>query len=313
MQSQKIFEGHQVSRPGDPSNDASISAHAFIERESSRSAPLSGALAATAVAPDEIAIGGLFEWFFFIAAFVLLMVFDSVCLLRGVTRLTLRQSALYVMFYFLCAVGFWGFIAVTRGVASGFQWSTGYLLEWMLSVDNLFVYRVIFEMYKCPDYLQQKPLFVGIIGVIVLRLLLFVVGEYLYHSIGFVYLLLGAFLIYTGVKVAVTDDDDDEDPTQGRVIQWLAKRVPLVSYYDADGRFFVQVPKNGTYDTCDTGASGASRAEGDGRRCREPLLVLVQREGGGVSDVGLRQQSGEPTGGSSQYQWNGLRKYDGVE
>ena len=51
------------------------------------------------------------------------------------------------------------------------------MLEWMLSVDNLFVYRLIFEIYKCPDWLQQKPLFVGILGVIVLRLILFVVGE----------------------------------------------------------------------------------------------------------------------------------------
>ena len=67
-------------------------------------------------------------------------------------------------------------------------------------------------------------------------------SQVLYHSITFIYLLLGGFLVYTGVKVAVTDeDDDDEDPTQGRVVQWLSKRIPLSPYYDRDGRFFVFV------------------------------------------------------------------------
>ncbi|CAD7938947.1 unnamed protein product [Amoebophrya sp. A25] len=195
-------------------------------------------------AEEGIFIGSPLEWAFFVAVFIALMSFDSFCLLRGKAKLTLRQSSLYVLFYFCCAALWWLFVVCDRGLAPAFQWSTGYLLEWMLSVDNLFVYRLIFEMYKCPDYLQQKPLFVGIIGVIVLRLFLFAVGEYLYHSIGFVYLVLGAFLIYTGIKVIATDEDDDEeDPTQGRFVRWLAKQIPLVSYYDADGAFFVLVPK----------------------------------------------------------------------
>lgn len=94
-----------------------------------------------------------------------------------------------------------------------FQFFASYLLEWMLSVDNLFVYKMIFDLYKCPPTLQNKPLFIGIIGVIVLRLVLFVVGEVLYHSITFVYLFLGAFLIYTGIKVVLVEDDDEDDPT----------------------------------------------------------------------------------------------------
>ncbi|CAD7926769.1 unnamed protein product [Amoebophrya sp. A120] len=238
---------------------------------------------ARATTNGEIALGGIGEWIFFGVAFVLLMVFDSVCLLRGISKMTLKQSALYVLFYFLCALGFWGFIVFVRGVTPALQWSTGYLLEWMLSVDNLFVYRVIFEMYKCPSYLQQKPLFLGIIGVIVLRLLLFAVGEWLYHSISFVYLILGGFLVYTGVKVVVTDEDDDEDPTQGRVIQWLAKRIPLVSYYDADGRFFVQVSKHSYDDTLADSPTSADRMHQHVDLQNSNLAAGLEQKGGSSS------------------------------
>merc|ERR1719454_567123 len=103
------------------------------------------------------------------------------------------------------------YIYFHRGLNDAFSWATGYLLEWMLSVDNLFVFHLVFNLYGTPDHLKHKPLFWGIVGAIFFRMLFFVIEEYLLHSLWWMHIVLGIFLIYTGIKTA-TSDDEDEDP-----------------------------------------------------------------------------------------------------
>merc|ERR1719439_515790 len=111
----------------------------------------------------------------------------------------------------------------------------------MLSFDNLFVFHLVFQSYTCPDYLKHRPLFFGIVGAVVFRLIFIFVGEYLMHAMALMHFVFGGFLIYTGIKT-VTADEDDEDPSQQPLVVWLQSHIPFVSVYCSEGSFFVKVP-----------------------------------------------------------------------
>jgi len=115
------------------------------------------------------------------------------------------------------------------------------MLEWMLSFDNLFVFHLIFSTYATPDHLKHRPLYLGICGAVFFRLVFIFLGEYLMHSMFLMHFVFGAFLIYSGITT-LTSDDEDDDPSQHWMVQWLQRRVPFVSYYDERGSFFVRAP-----------------------------------------------------------------------
>merc|ERR1719223_1472800 len=135
---------------------------------------------------------------------------------------------------------FAGWVYWYYGERQAYMWMSGYMLEWMLSFDNLFVFHLIFNVYSTPDSLKHRPLYLGIIGAVVFRLVFIFVGEYLMHAFFFMHFIFGGFLVWTGIKT-MTADDEDEDPSQHPLVLWLQKRVPLLNAYDSRGSFFVRV------------------------------------------------------------------------
>ncbi|CAD7931357.1 unnamed protein product [Amoebophrya sp. A25] len=190
----------------------------------------------------------LLHWIVFTALFFAIVLFDNLVLFKTNTVLSLGQAGLYVVGYLGIAMGFLVYIYVFKGRDAAATWFSGYLLEWMLSVDNLFVFRMVFDIYACPDKLKHKPLFYGVMGAIFFRMVFFVVGEALVHTLHFMHLVFGSFLIYTGFRVAAEDDDDD-DPTEHPLVVYISRVLPLVNGYDEGGRFFVRVEKmpNGSF------------------------------------------------------------------
>jgi len=144
------------------------------------------------------------------------------------------------------------------------MWMNGYLLEWMLSFDNLFVFHLIFSVYATPNHLKHRPLFYGIVGAVVFRLMFIFIGEYLMHAMTFMHLVFGAFLIYTGVQTVI-GDDEDEDPSQNPLVLWLQSHIPFVPVYDSNGSFFVKCPvkANGEADISEDLIVTAEPAETD--------------------------------------------------
>jgi len=179
-------------------------------------------------------------WTVFTLVFFVLLIFDNFILHRKAEKLTLLQSILYTTFWIAVAGMFNLYIFYTRGASDAFSWGTGYLLEWMLSVDNLFVFHRIFIIFKTPDEQKHKPLFYGIVGAIVFRMIFFLIEELLMHHITWMHLVFGLFLIYTGYK-AVSMDDDDDSPDQGWVYQYLVSHINYVDRYDDNGKFFTNV------------------------------------------------------------------------
>lgn len=186
--------------------------------------------------------GDMPHWIVFTLAFIVVLVVDNLCFFREHQVLSLGQASLYVLAYLALAGAFVVYVYFFKGADAAALWFSGYLLEWMLSVDNLFVFSMVFDMYACPDKLKHKPLFYGIMGAIVFRMFFFVVGEALVHTLHFMHLIFGSFLVYTGV-VVVLEDDEDNNPTEHPIVVWAAKVLPLVNGYDEKGSFFVKVQK----------------------------------------------------------------------
>jgi len=181
------------------------------------------------------------HWIVFFIAFFVLIIFDNVVLNRGKEKISFGRACIYTLFFIACAGLFNIYIYFVRGPTDAFNWGTGYLLEWMLSVDNLFVFHRVFQLFKTPDDQKHKPLFFGIIGAIVFRMGFFCVEELLMHQFSWMHIVFGLFLIYTGVKAGMADDED-ERPDESPVFIWITSKIPYVNQYTRDGSFFVKVP-----------------------------------------------------------------------
>jgi len=188
-------------------------------------------------------------WVIFTSVFMVLIIFDNVILHRNPSALTVTRAVVYTLFWVVMACVFCGWVAWWYSENAAYMWMSGYMLEWMLSFDNLFVFHLVFSVYACPDYLKHRPLFFGIVGAVVFRLVFIFVGEFLMHAMAIMHFIFGGFLVYTGVKTVAADEEDD-DPSQHPLVLWLQNNVPFVSVYDKHGAFIVNCPvkENGEAD-----------------------------------------------------------------
>mmetsp|Transcript_38280 Transcript_38280/g.89946 ORF Transcript_38280/g.89946 Transcript_38280/m.89946 type:complete len:433 (-) Transcript_38280:78-1376(-) len=184
----------------------------------------------------------LVDWVVFSITFLVLVVFDNLVLFgKYGGNMSFSKALAYSVFWLLCAGGFNGYIFWSRGAEAAFDWGTGYMLEWMLSVDNLFVFRSIFLIFHTPNSHKHKPLFWGICGAIVFRMIFFVVGEVMMHAFWATHFFLGFFLIYTGYKILGVEDDDEDVPSQNPVFLWIIKKIKLIDAYSPEPRFVLKV------------------------------------------------------------------------
>jgi len=180
-------------------------------------------------------------WLTFSGIFVFLIMFDNYFMNSKAEHLTVGRAILYTLFWIAMAMCFCGWVWMYYGKDSAFMWMSGYMLEWMLSFDNLFVFHLIFSVYGTPEHLKHRPLYIGICGAVFFRLVFIFVGEYLMHTMMLMHFVFGGFLVYTGIQT-IRADDEDEDPSQNSLVQWLQQQVPFISFYDRSGAFFVRVP-----------------------------------------------------------------------
>lgn len=173
-----------------------------------------------------------------VATFIIL-VFDLTLLRQGAKE-DFRGHAQVLSFMVLCSVSYGVAVWRYRGAHDGEAWAMGYLLEWALSLDNLFVFHLIFKSFQVPPELAQFALMIGIYGAIVLRVLLILGLSVLLSLSYWVYAALGISLIASGL-MALQDDDDGEDISDLRTVRffkWLFGRR-LQESYGEGGRLFV--------------------------------------------------------------------------
>ncbi len=130
----------------------------------------------------------------------------------------------------------WMFAGQGEGGSSAIEYLSGYLIEKSLSVDNVFVWAMIFAHFKVPREYQHRTLFWGIFGALVLRFVFIVVGVAVITRFQFLLLVFGIFLIYTGVKI-VRSGGEESDPSEMRTMKLFRRFVPSVDHYDGQKMF----------------------------------------------------------------------------
>ncbi|MFM6974401.1 MAG: TerC/Alx family metal homeostasis membrane protein [Agromyces sp.] len=142
---------------------------------------------------------------------------------------SMREAGLWVGFYVLLALLFAGAILLLGDVEHAGQFVAGWLTEYSLSVDNLFVFIIIMSRFAVPRKLQQEVLMVGIIIALVLRGVFILLGAALIENFSWVFYLFGVFLLITAYRQAFGNEAESEEDTF--VVRWLRKRVRVTDGY----------------------------------------------------------------------------------
>lgn len=185
----------------------------------------------------------LWEWGMLIGVVATAILFDLFVLNRKHEVPTVRASALQTLMYVAigAAFGVWMWLR-HGGEAAGLYYAT-WLIEYSLSVDNVFVWSLILTSFAIRRHLQHRLLFWGIFGALAMRFIFISLGSTAITQFNWTLGLLGAFLIWTAWKLA-TSDDEDSDIKESRLYRWATKLLP-VSDGDHGDKFFVRVVKNG--------------------------------------------------------------------
>ncbi len=142
-----------------------------------------------------------------------------------------KESSLWVAFYAGLAVIFGIIIAQLFGAAKATEFFAGWLTEYSLSIDNLFVFVIIMTRFSVPKKYQQEVLMVGVVLALILRGIFIVVGAALIEQFSWIFYIFGAFLLYTAYHQAFRSHDDEEE-SESKLIQMLRKRIHVSDGFD---------------------------------------------------------------------------------
>src|SRR5687768_2359954 len=156
---------------------------------------------------------------------------------RRAHEVSLKEAAAWSAVWISLALFFAYGIYHFRGPQAGLEFLTGYLIEKALSVDNIFVFVLIFSYFNVPAKYQHRILFWGIIGALLMRGAMIGAGAALIHQFHWVIYIFGAFLVFTGIRMA-THDDVDIDPEHNPAIRIVRKVWPVTNQYHGQ-KFFI--------------------------------------------------------------------------
>lgn len=148
-----------------------------------------------------------------------------------------KESLIWTMVWVFLAICFAGGIYQFIGHQEAMEFATGFVLEKTLSVDNIFVMTVIFSYFKVEPKYQHRVLFWGILGALVMRILFILGGVALLSKFHFLMYFFGAFLVYTGIKMLISDDDE-VNPEEDTVYKFCRKYLRMTEHFH-EQKFFI--------------------------------------------------------------------------
>lgn len=176
-------------------------------------------------------------WAVTIAVAAAVLIFDIVVIMRRPHVPSRREVSTILALYVSASVLFGVFIWAVYGRTRGTEFFAGWLTEYSLSVDNLFIFLLIMANFRVPEKLQQSALMWGITIAIVLRGIFIAVGAAAINQFAWVFYIFGAFLIYTAVKLAFEGESDDEEYEENALIRWVKRTFPSTEVWST--RMFV--------------------------------------------------------------------------
>lgn len=179
----------------------------------------------------------LWSWILFFIVVLTALFVDIGIVNRKSHTPTRRETFAWSAVWVGLALAFNAFILLRFGADNAKLFLTGYLIELSLSIDNLFVFLLIFAYFKVPKEYQHRVLFWGIFMALVLRMVMIFAGAQLVESFHWLLYVFGAFLIYTGVKMF--GEDEGFDPESSKVVNFTTRFIPISKHYEGD-RFIVR-------------------------------------------------------------------------
>ena len=175
-------------------------------------------------------------WVIFFTVIIVMFSVDMGILNRGAKHISTKRALMMTAFWIGLALAFGVMIYFEMGSAPATEYFTAFVIEEMMSVDNLFVFIIIFAYFSVPDEYQHKALFYGIIGAFAFRALFIFAGAELLDAFDWMMYIFGAVLIYTAIKTVRKKDSDGDS----KLAEKLSKRFNVHPEYDGDKMFTVR-------------------------------------------------------------------------
>ena len=166
------------------------------------------------------------------------LIFDLGLLSKKNTVVGIKVALKQTFFWVLLAIGFFVFMWFQKGQVLALQYLSAYLMEWSLSIDNIFVFILIFSAFGVKEKYYGRVLLIGILMAIFFRVIFITVGVALVDRFSWILYLFGIFLLYTGYKMFVTTDDEEFKPQESKIYLLLKRFLPLVQH-DGEGKYIV--------------------------------------------------------------------------
>jgi tellurite resistance protein TerC len=201
-------------------------------------------------------------WAITVVTMIVIFVVDLLIVGRRLREPSMREVAIWISLYVALAVVFGVVLLAAYGPRYGGEFFAGWLTEYSLSVDNLFVFVIIMARFAVPRMLQQKVLLMGVMLALVLRGALIAVGAAVVNRFVWVFYLFGAFLVYTAIALARQHPGGEDEFKENMVIRWSRRILPMSAQYDG--------ARLTTY--AEPGDRAGSRS---GRRIFTPMLIVM--------------------------------------
>ncbi|MGA9749136.1 MAG: TerC family protein [Nocardioides sp.] len=172
-------------------------------------------------------------WWTTIGVTMAILIFDVAIVGRRPHEPSMKEVSTYLSIYVGLAIAFGIGVWVFAGHQFGTEFFAGWLTEYSLSVDNLFIFIIILSKFGVPKQYQQTALMVGIVLALIMRAIFIAVGAVAINNFSWVFYIFGAFLIYTAVKLykEAHEDDEDGDYEEPRIVRWAEKNLPATKEY----------------------------------------------------------------------------------
>ena len=169
---------------------------------------------------------------------VVAVIFDLGLLSKKGTVFTIRKALFQTLFWVFLALAFFGFLWYEKGHKTALEYLSAYLTEWSLSIDNIFVFILIFSFFGVKEKYYARVLLIGILLAIILRIFFITAGVVLVNEFHWLLYVFGVILIYTGTTMLFAKKDQKPDLEKNRVYKLMKRILPLTSE-DGNGRFTI--------------------------------------------------------------------------